>query len=113
MRSDYKKDIEEIPKYKKRSKGSTSQAEYEAKHKCQYKECILIYEGRPYKASYCIICGKVRDWDSFKEKTDYGYWLLPDKEIFNRYNYLEKFEVDNLFTRKLQVNICKTASDGG
>ena len=98
-----KKDLDEIPKYRKKTKSSISKAGNKAKHKHKYKECLLIYDGRPYKAHYCTICGKVKDWDICREKGEYGYWILPDELVFKRYKDLEQFVVDSLWRQQLNV----------
>lgn len=98
-----KKDLDEIPKYRKKTKSSISKAENKTKHKHKYKECLLIYDGRPYKAHYCTICGKVKDWDICREKGEYGYWILPDELVFKRYKDLEQFVVDGLWRQQLNV----------
>lgn len=72
------------------------------------KDCLLIYEGRPYKAHYCTICGRVRDWDTCKEKCEYGYRLLPDELVFKRYKDLEQFVVDSLWGQQLKAPLSES-----
>lgn len=99
------KDFEDIPKYRKKANGNISKASYKSKHKHQYKDCLLIYDGRPYKAHYCTICGRARDWDICKEKTEYGYLHLPDELVFKRYKNLEQFEVSTLWGKEFCVQV--------
>ncbi len=89
--------VDEIPKYKKKLGSDISKAERKSKHKHEYKDCLLVYNGSPYKGKYCVICGKIRDWDVCREKCQYGYLQLPDEMVFKRYSNLEQFEVSTLW----------------
>lgn len=63
-----------IPKYKKRTKSGYSKAKSKSDHKHQKKECLLIENGSPYLASYCVICGKIINWNRCVEKCEGGYY---------------------------------------
>ena len=85
----------EIPKYIKRKKSSLSKSREKSKHKHKYVECLLINDefGKPYKAAYCKICGKVGDVKFCEtEKTDHGtYRKLSDGEVLKNTRIFHKF----------------------
>nr|DAH30263.1 MAG TPA: hypothetical protein [Caudoviricetes sp.] len=62
-------DEQEIPKYKKSTESNISKSNRKAKHKHQYKECLIQYpisfagkdRIQTHLCSYCIICGKIGD----------------------------------------------------
>lgn len=94
----------EIPKYKKKSNGSVSKAMYKSKHKHKNTGCLLIHKGKPYIASYCLVCGKIKEWDYCKERYQNGtYRLLSDDEVYTKYKDLEQIEVDNLYQKYLPM----------
>lgn len=98
-------DIEnEIPKYKKRTQSNNSKAKSKSNHKHQNKECLLIKDELPYFANYCVICGKIINWNCCLEKCEGGYRELNKEEVFKKYNDLEQYTVEDLFTKYLPVN---------
>ena len=59
----------EIPKYFKKKNPSISKAKEKSKHKHLYIDCLLIEDGRPYKSTYCTVCGKIKN-------TKFGEFVL-------------------------------------
>lgn len=91
----------EVPKYKKKKNSSTSDARMKAKHKHSYKECLLVADGTPRRATYCTICGKIGNVNFFEGmKTEQGYYrMLRSDEIFRKYCKLETFEVVDFYQK--------------
>ena len=78
----------DIPKYKKKTKSNCSKSKSKSDHKHQNKDCLLIADSKPYLASYCTVCGKIRSWNYCLEKCEGGYRELFDEEAFKKYNKL-------------------------
>ena len=119
-------DEQEIPKYKKSTESNISKSNRKAKHKHQYKECLIQYpisfagKGRiqTHLRSYCIICGKIGD--RFKENksivndylrtihTSVGkcYSVMSGIELYEKYhNKMPVFFVKDMFEDKyIQIN---------
>lgn len=92
----------EIPKYKKKKKSSTSKSKEKSKHKHEYADCLLIAkkDKMPLKATYCNVCGKIGNLGNFTTRTENGYYrILSSKEIFEQYQDLKKFYVDNIWQK--------------
>lgn len=98
----------EIGKYVKKKESNTSKAGKKSKHKHIYEECIILdtndkywnygrYFPRPLLATYCTICGKIYDWKIPTVKTEYGYTMLNDMEIEEKYSHLPHFEVNDIW----------------
>ena len=87
-----------IPKYQKKKKSSVSKSKVKTKHKHQYKKCILIKDARPYRASYCIVCGKINDLKfGESERMENGaYRQLNDDEVFKKHSDLEQIEINDI-----------------
>ena len=95
----------EIPKYKKKTKSSISKSGTKSKHKHEYKECLFVKEGRPYRGTYCTICGKIYDIGFLEKKIDNGMCrLLDDDEIFEKYKHLEQIEIEDIFQKFAPVS---------
>ena len=95
----------EIPKYQKKAKINISKAKSKSNHKHQNKECLLIADNIPYIASYCVICGKIRNWDVCFEKRE-GYYIELSKEAaFKKYKDLEQITVDDLYAKYVPANV--------
>ena len=69
----------EISQYIKKRKSNISSSKSKSNHKHKNKECLLIKDNEPYIASYCEICGKIRNWDVCREKRE-GYYIQLSKE---------------------------------
>lgn len=92
---------EEIGKYKKKKESNISKSKRKSNHKHEYKDCLLIdKENKPHKSKYCSICGKIYDVKFFEtEKSEYGYRVLDDDEVFKKYKDLERFYVDSIWDK--------------
>ena len=91
----------EIPKYKKKKSPSVSDARLKAKHKHEYKECLISFKGEPRMASYCKICGKignVKHFDFVRTESGHCRTLRAD-EIYRKYRKLEIFEVEDFWQK--------------
>lgn len=98
----------EIPKYIKKKKSSVSKSKEKSKHKHEYVDCLLIEDDRkPYKATYCKVCGKVGDVKFFESgKTDHGtYRMLNEEEVFERYKNLPVIQVKDIFQKYIPINV--------
>lgn len=60
---------------------------------------MLIADSKPYLASYCTVCGKIRSWNYCLEKREGGYRELFDEEAFKKYKDLEQIAVKDLFVK--------------
>lgn len=95
----------EIPKYFKKKNPSISKAKEKSKHKHLYIDCLLIEDGRPYKSTYCTVCGKIKNTkfgefvllDNGKNK------MLNDNEIFEKYKDLTHFKVYSIFQKYVLI----------
>lgn len=105
---------EEIGKYKKRTDSNVSKANRKAKHKHTNIKCLFYIKsrdmvGRPYErycpASYCNICGKVKNvWFFETKKVEDGYYKsLSNKEILEKYKDLDIIEVSDLFIKYIPI----------
>lgn len=97
----------EVPKHIKKKESSVSKSEKKSKHKHEYVDCLLIEkDGRPHKATYCKICGKINK-DKFLEadRCDDGFYrLLHDDEIFEKYKDLEKIYVEDIWQKYVVID---------
>ena len=87
---------DDLPKYKKKIKSNCSKSKSKSDHN---KDCLLIVDGRPYLASYCILCRKIRSWDYCMEKCEGGYRELLKEEVYSKYKDLEQIAVKDLFVK--------------
>lgn len=96
----------EIPKYKKKTKSSISKSSIKSKHKHEYKECLFVKDGRPYKGTYCTICGKVDDIGTFETvEMDNGmHRMMNNDEIFDKYKHLDQIEIEDIFQKFVPVS---------
>lgn len=96
----------EIPKYRKKKLSSTSKSSIKSKHKHEYVECLLIHNNYPHRGTYCKICGKIGDLHFFEaEKREDGlYRQLDYDEVYEKYNNLEKIEVEDIFQRYIPIS---------
>lgn len=91
---------EENERYKKRKGSSVSKAKVKAKHKHTYEDCLLFENGKPNKATYCSICGKIDDVKVFDfVRISGGYRVLSEDEVLEKYKDLKKFEVESVFQK--------------
>lgn len=93
---------EDIGKYKKKKESNISKSKRKSKHKHEYTDCLLIdKDGKPHKAKYCKICGKINDVKFFETKRldNNRYLMLEDEENFEKYKYLEKFYVNTVWDK--------------
>lgn len=96
----------EIPKHIKKKKSSVSKSKEKSKHRHEYIDCLLIEDdGKPHKATYCRICGKVGDIKFFEtEKTNHGtYRMLNAEEVFEKYNDLHQIHINDIFQKYVSV----------
>lgn len=97
MIRNYDFDFEEddIPRHVKKKEPSPKTKK--SKHKHEYEDCLLIeeYTDRPYKGSYCIICGKIKDFGLFHGE-DIN---LTNREILEKYKHLKKFYVEDMWQK--------------
>lgn len=95
----------EIPKYRKKKDLSVSDSRAKSKHKHIYKDCLLVVEDRPLKATYCTICGKVGNVKFFDFiKTENGHHrMLHDDEIYRKYRKLEIKEVSDFYQKYVPI----------
>lgn len=89
----------DIPKYKKKTKSNCSKSKSKSDYKHQNKDCLLIADSKPYLASYCTVCGKIRSWNYCLEKCEGCYRELFDEEAFKKYKDLEQIAVKDLFVK--------------
>ena len=94
----------DIPKYKKKS--STKHIP-RSDHKHNYGDCLLVdNENRPYKAKYCIICGKIKGlefWQTVK-RDDKTYLQLDSNEVFKIFADLPTFKVVSCWDKYVILN---------
>ena len=92
----------DIPKYIKKKESSVSKSKVKSKHKHEYVDCLLITgNNRPYKGTYCKICGKIGKIRFFEsERNEDGYLrLLDHDEIFEKYKDLEKIYIEDIWQK--------------
>lgn len=102
----------DIPKYIKKKQSSTSKSKGKSRHKHKYVDCLFVLNNRhiynsPHKGIYCKICGKIGNFNMFEgEPIGNGMSrMLHDDEIFEKYKDLEKFYIEDIFQK--YVNIVK------
>ena len=112
-------DEQKIPKYKKSTESNISKSNRKAKHKHQYKECLIQYpisfagkdRIQTHLCSYCIICGKIGDRVKDSIVKDYIkselhnrriiYSVMSGTELYEKYhNKLPVFFVEDIFKEK-------------
>ena len=91
----------DIPKHKKKKASSVSDTKSKSNHKHQYDECLLVAQGKPRRAKYCTLCGKIGNVNFFDfAKTECGFHRqLRDEEIFRKYHRLEIIEVQDFYQK--------------
>lgn len=97
----------EVPKYIKKKESSISKSKKKSKHKHEYVNCLLVKDNdRPYKATYCKICGKIGNINFFEtERTENGYFrILDTDEVFEKYKDLEKIYIDDVWQQYVVLN---------
>jgi hypothetical protein len=104
----------EVPKRLKRRESSISKSNKKADHKHIYKECLLTVEDRkrPYRAIYCIKCGKIENiYLTELEKVYVGEdmyrCVLGAQEVYDKYKDLEKFSVKDIWQKYLPIESIK------
>lgn len=97
---------DDVGKYKKKKQSNISKSKRKSNHKHEYKDCLLIdRDGKLHKGKYCKICGKIDDVNFFEtEKSEYGYRVLDDDEVFEKYKDLEKFYVDSIWDKYVVIS---------
>lgn len=100
---------DEISKYKKRLPSNTSKAKKKAKHKHNYRPCLLKESGDMmtktimYPASYCTICGKIgrsviSDCNTIVDANGRKvYVAVTNEELAIIYKDYPKIEVETIF----------------
>lgn len=97
MQRKVENDAEDVPKYKKKSESTISKSFVKTKHKHVYKDCLFVdKKERCQKGMYCTICGKVGEISLGIEKIGGNRVKLTDKEIYERYKYLEQVNVEGI-----------------
>lgn len=102
--NDYSNDV---PKYIKKKESSVSKSKVKSKHNHEYVNCLLVKDNdRPYKATYCKICGKIGNINFFEtERTENGYFrILDTDEVFEKYKDLERFYIDDIWNDYVVLN---------
>ena len=66
---------------------------------------MLIVDTKPYLASYCTVCGKIRGWDCCLEKCEGGYRELPKEEVYSKYKDLEQIAIKDLFVKYVPLKV--------
>ena len=96
----------EIPKHRKKKQSSISKSSTKSKHKHEYKEVLLIHNGRPHWATVCKICGKIGDLHFFEtEHTENGLIRsLDDDEVFEKFKDLEKYYIEDIWQKYAPIN---------
>lgn len=96
----------EVLKHIKKKKLSVSKSKEKSKHRHKYIDCLLIEDdGKPHKATYCKICGKIGDIKFCEiEKTDYGtYRRLNSEKILEKYNEFPQIYVKDIFQKYVRL----------
>lgn len=86
----------EIPKHRKKKEPSISKSNIKSKHKHKYIDCLLMENGKPHKATYCKICGKVDNV--------FFLWNMSNNEIFEKYKDLVQIEVDSIWEKFVPIS---------
>lgn len=95
----------EIPKYRKKRNSSTSASKSKSSHRHEYSPCLLMEKGRPHRAEYCGICGKINNLQFFECVPQNGLQrMLQDDEILEKYKDLPKFEVDSIWEKYVPIS---------
>lgn len=94
----------DVPKYRKKRNSSISSSKSKSSHRHEYSPCLLMEKGKPHKAEYCVICGKINNV-KFVEctKLDGRYMMIHDEEILEKYRELPRFEVESIFDKYVTV----------
>ena len=115
---------QKIPKYKKSTESNISKSNRKAKHKHQYKECLIQYpisfagkdRIQTHLCSYCTICGKIGDRVKDSIVKDYvkpelysrgtSYSVMSGTELYEEYhNKMPVCFVKDMFEDKyIQIN---------
>ena len=101
----------EVPKHIKKKKSSVSKSREKSKHRHEYIDCLLIEnDGKPHKAMYCKICGKIADVKFCEtEKRVHGtYWVLTTEEVFEKYKNLSQLHVKDIFQKYISGALSET-----
>lgn len=97
----------EIPKHHKKKPSSISKSNAKSKHKHEYKPCLLIHNERPHWATVCKICGKINNLRFFEVEKIKGQPYarqLDDDEVFEKYNDLKRYYIDDIRQRYISIN---------
>lgn len=98
----------EVLKHIKKKQSSVSKSKEKSKHKHEYIDCLLIGDdGKPHKATYCKICGKIRDIKFYETlKTDHGaYRMLNAQEVFEKYKDILQISVKDIFQKYVPIDV--------
>lgn len=96
---------DEKARYRKKKRSDLSKAKARSNHKHIKKACLLICNTKHvYYANYCIICGKIINWEIPMEKESGYYRELSREEIFERYNGLECKEITDIFDKYIPIS---------
>lgn len=96
---------DEKVRYRKKKRSDSSKAKARSNHKHIKKACLLICNTKHvYYANYCIICGKIINWEIPMEKESGYYRKHSREEIFERYNGLECKEIIDIFDMYIPIS---------
>ena len=97
-------DSDEKARYRKKKPSNLSKAKAKSDHKHVNKACLLICDSTyVYYANYCIICGKIINWEIPMEKESGYYRELSSEEIFEKYRDLERKEITDIFDKYIPI----------
>lgn len=114
---------DEISKYKKRLPSNISKAKKKAKHKHDYRPCLLKESGDIttkailYPASYCTICGKIGQSAISDCRTIVDmngrkvYSAVTNEELAIIYKDYPKIEVETIFQDFVELSKIKQSID--
>ena len=97
-------DSDKKVRYRKKKLSNSSKAKAKSDHKHVNKACLLICNSTyVYYANYCIVCGKIINWEIPMEKESGYYRELSREEIFEKYRDLEQKEITDIFDKYIPM----------
>ena len=88
----------------KRNEAIHQKAKARSNHKHIKNACLLICNTKHvYYANYCIICGKIINWEIPMVKESDYYRELGKEEIFEKYMGLEHKEITDIFDKYIPI----------
>lgn len=102
-------ELEDIPKYKKKTRSNVSKSYHKSKHKHEYHEVLFNCDNDFVVAKVCKTCGKVDNVIRPTKKVELNgcivYTELTNEEILKTYKKLEIIKVDDLWTKYIPVSV--------